>query len=179
MHSANTWFEIPVADLAKSQRFYETLLDRPMRGTDDLGGDTIAVFAHEKPGAGGCIVHRPAHAGGSGGTETTSGTPSSVPGRTPGGRPTSICHSDPIGVGAVVPVTRAPNQLTGSLIQHHESGPALHGSIEELLEDLSLVASGLGMLLPNERITRRLVQRLVVGYADRPNHQQIACKGRL
>ncbi|MDQ7954543.1 MAG: VOC family protein [Rhodocyclaceae bacterium] len=68
MHSANTWFEIPVADLAKSQRFYETLLDRPMRGTEDFGGETMAVFAHEKPGAGGCIVHRPAQAGGRGGT---------------------------------------------------------------------------------------------------------------
>lgn len=68
MHSANTWFEIPVADLATSQRFYEALLARPMRGTEDVGGDTMAVFAHEKPGAGGCIVHRPAHAGSSGGT---------------------------------------------------------------------------------------------------------------
>lgn len=68
MHSANTWFEILVADLTTSQRFYEALLDRPMRGTEDVGGDTMAVFAHEKPGAGGCIVHRPAHAGGNGGT---------------------------------------------------------------------------------------------------------------
>lgn len=68
MHNANTWFDIPVTDLARSQRFYEALLDRPMRGTEDLGGDTMAVFAHEKPGAGGCIVHRPAQAGGHGGT---------------------------------------------------------------------------------------------------------------
>jgi predicted enzyme related to lactoylglutathione lyase len=68
MHSANTWFEIPVTDLKKSQRFYEAVLDRPMRGTEDLGGDAMAVFAHEKPGAGGCIVHRPVHAGGKGGT---------------------------------------------------------------------------------------------------------------
>ena len=59
MHSANTWFEIPVADLGRSQHFYEAMLDRAMLDTEDLGGDTMAVFAHEKPGAGGCLVLRP------------------------------------------------------------------------------------------------------------------------
>lgn len=67
MHSANTWFEIPVADLQRAQHFYEAMLDRPMRGTEDVGGEAMAVFAHEKPGAGGCLVlragHRPAHGG--------------------------------------------------------------------------------------------------------------------
>ena len=59
MHSANTWFEIPVRHLAAAQQFYEALLGRPMRGTEDVGGEAMAVFAHEKPGAGGCLVHRP------------------------------------------------------------------------------------------------------------------------
>lgn len=68
MHNANTWFEIPVADLDRSQRFYETMLDRPMRGTEDVGGESMAVFAHEKPGAGGCLVHRTAHQPVRGGT---------------------------------------------------------------------------------------------------------------
>ncbi len=58
MHSATTWFEIPVTDLAKAQRFYEAMLERPMRGTEDLGGEVIAVFAHEKPGVGGSLVQR-------------------------------------------------------------------------------------------------------------------------
>ncbi len=68
MQNANTWFEIPVRDLATAQRFYETLLGRPMRSTEDLGGESIAVFAHDKPGAGGCIVLRPKAAGADGGT---------------------------------------------------------------------------------------------------------------
>lgn len=68
MRNANTWFDIPVADLAAAQHFYERLLDRPMRGTEDLGGDTMLVFAHDKPGAGGCLAHRPGHKATEGGT---------------------------------------------------------------------------------------------------------------
>ncbi len=58
MHNATTWFEIPVTDLAQSQRFYEAVLDRPMHGTEDVGSEAIAVFAHEKPGVGGSLVQR-------------------------------------------------------------------------------------------------------------------------
>lgn len=61
MQNAITWFEIPVRDLAASRVFYEALLDRPMRGTEDMGGETMAVFAHDKPGAGGCLVERAQH----------------------------------------------------------------------------------------------------------------------
>lgn len=68
MQNANTWFEIPVRDLAAAQRFYETLLGRPMRGTEDVGGEHMAVFAHDKPGAGGCLVQRPGHRAVPGGT---------------------------------------------------------------------------------------------------------------
>ncbi len=68
MHNANTWFEIPVADLGRSQRFYEAMLERPMRRVEDAGGESMAVFAHEKPGAGGCLVHRPTHRPVHGGT---------------------------------------------------------------------------------------------------------------
>ncbi len=58
MQNATTWFEIPVNNLARAQRFYEAVLDRPMRGTEDLGGEATAVFAHEKPGVGGSLVER-------------------------------------------------------------------------------------------------------------------------
>jgi len=68
MQNANTWFDIPVRDLAAAQRFYEAVLGRPMRGTEDMGGESMAVFAHEKPGAGGCLVHRPGHQAVQGGT---------------------------------------------------------------------------------------------------------------
>ncbi len=68
MQNATTWFEIPVRDLAAGQRFYETLLGRPMHGTEDVGGEHMAVFAHDKPGAGGCLVQRAGHQAVSGGT---------------------------------------------------------------------------------------------------------------
>ena len=68
MQNANTWFEIPVRDLAAAQRFYETLLGRPMRGAEDLGGEHMAVFAHDQPGAGGCLVQRDGHRAVHGGT---------------------------------------------------------------------------------------------------------------
>ncbi|MBO9645826.1 MAG: VOC family protein [Pseudacidovorax sp.] len=68
MRNANTWFEIPVTDLAAAQRFYERMLDRAMRGTEDVGGDIMAVFAHDKPGAGGCLVRREGHRPAEGGT---------------------------------------------------------------------------------------------------------------
>ena len=68
MHSASTWFEIPVRHLAAAQQFYEALLGHAMRGSEDLGGDSMVVFAHEKPGAGGCLVCRPDHAAVTGGT---------------------------------------------------------------------------------------------------------------
>ena len=68
MQNANTWFEIPVRDLAAAQLFYETLLGRPMRGAEDVGGEHMAVFAHDKPGAGGCLVQRAGHRAVPGGT---------------------------------------------------------------------------------------------------------------
>ncbi|WP_416400994.1 VOC family protein [Alicycliphilus denitrificans] len=45
MQNANTWFEIPVRDLAAAQRFYETLLGRPMRGTEDVDGNVVGLHA--------------------------------------------------------------------------------------------------------------------------------------
>lgn len=68
MQNASTWFEIPVRDLAAARRFYETLLGRPMHGAEDVGGENMAVFAHDKPGAGGCLVQREGHRAVQGGT---------------------------------------------------------------------------------------------------------------
>lgn len=50
------WFEIPVRDLDRAQRFYETLFHRPLR-REAMGPDTtLAVFEYE-PGTsvGGCL----------------------------------------------------------------------------------------------------------------------------
>lgn len=67
MQNASTWFEIPVRDLPAAQRFYETLLGRPMRA-EDMGGESLAVFAHDKPGVGGCLMLRPQDVGARGGS---------------------------------------------------------------------------------------------------------------
>ena len=55
MHAnAIHWFEIPVADLDRAQRFYETLLARAMR-REQMGPQTLAVFAYED-GIGGALL---------------------------------------------------------------------------------------------------------------------------
>ena len=58
MLNANTWFDIPVNDLAAARRFYEALLARPMGAVQEMGGDTMAVFAHDQGAAGGALVQR-------------------------------------------------------------------------------------------------------------------------
>jgi predicted enzyme related to lactoylglutathione lyase len=54
--NAVNWFEIPVADLDRAQRFYETLLDAPLR-REAMGPETtLAVFPYERgAGIGGCL----------------------------------------------------------------------------------------------------------------------------
>ncbi|MEI9973880.1 MAG: hypothetical protein WDO73_18595 [Ignavibacteriota bacterium] len=49
-----SWFEIPVADLDRANRFYETIFDTKLsRG--QFGPDELAVFSYVKPAVGGCI----------------------------------------------------------------------------------------------------------------------------
>lgn len=65
MQNAITWFEIPVADLDRAQRFYETVLGRALR-REDFGGEPLAVFPYEQPAPGGCLqpgAHASAAAG--------------------------------------------------------------------------------------------------------------------
>ncbi|MGN6151612.1 MAG: VOC family protein [Lysobacteraceae bacterium] len=54
--NAVNWFEIPVADLDRAQRFYETLLDAPLK-REAMGPETtLAVFPYERgAGIGGCL----------------------------------------------------------------------------------------------------------------------------
>lgn len=53
---ALNWFEIPVRDLDRAQRFYETLFARPLR-REAMGPDvTLAVFPYAQgSGVGGCL----------------------------------------------------------------------------------------------------------------------------
>jgi hypothetical protein len=53
-YNAIHWFEIPVADLDRAQRFYETLLAKAMR-REQMGPQTLAVFAYED-GIGGALL---------------------------------------------------------------------------------------------------------------------------
>jgi predicted enzyme related to lactoylglutathione lyase len=56
--SALNWFEIPVRDLDRAQRFYETLLDRPMQRTQ-MGPQPMAVFAYDEGRTGGALMVGP------------------------------------------------------------------------------------------------------------------------
>ena len=52
-HAAK-WFEIPCADLAPSQVFYEAVLGRSLR-REVMGPNTIAVFPYAEGGSSGCL----------------------------------------------------------------------------------------------------------------------------
>ena len=54
--NALAWFEIPVADIARAQRFYETLLARSMR-REQMGPQTLAIFPYDNGnGVGGALL---------------------------------------------------------------------------------------------------------------------------
>jgi predicted enzyme related to lactoylglutathione lyase len=51
---AITWFEIPVRELDRAQRFYEAVLERPMK-RETLGSEQMALFAADAEGVQGCL----------------------------------------------------------------------------------------------------------------------------
>ena len=55
-HDALNWFEIPVTDIDRAQRFYETLLGRAMR-REQMGPQTLAVFPYDDGRVGGALLH--------------------------------------------------------------------------------------------------------------------------
>lgn len=57
---ALNWFEIPVRDIDRAQRFYETLLNRPLK-REAMGPDTpMAIFPYaQETGVGGCLFGGP------------------------------------------------------------------------------------------------------------------------
>ena len=57
-HNAAAWFEIPVLDMDRAQAFYEALLAAPMR-REAMGPQTLAVFAYDEAGVGGCLLAGP------------------------------------------------------------------------------------------------------------------------
>ncbi len=53
-HDAITWFEIPVRELDRAQRFYEAVLKHPMK-RETMGGEQMALFATDDAGVKGCL----------------------------------------------------------------------------------------------------------------------------
>lgn len=49
------WFEIPVQDMDRAQRFYETLLATRLR-RESIAGNTLAVFDYADSSVGGCLM---------------------------------------------------------------------------------------------------------------------------
>lgn len=65
MSNAINWFEIPVSDMDRAQRFYETVLGRSLR-REDFGGEVLAIFPYDDPASGGALqagANRSASAG--------------------------------------------------------------------------------------------------------------------
>ena len=52
------WFEIPVADIDRAQRFYEATLGAPLR-REAMGPQTLAVLPYAEPGVGGALLAGP------------------------------------------------------------------------------------------------------------------------
>ncbi len=60
--AALCWFEIPVADLGRAQRFYEAVFGCSFKveaGASDAPGVTLAMFepSRECPAVNGCLIH--------------------------------------------------------------------------------------------------------------------------
>jgi predicted enzyme related to lactoylglutathione lyase len=51
---ALTWFEIPVRELDRAQRFYEAVLERPM-ARETMGSEQMALFTASDAGVKGCL----------------------------------------------------------------------------------------------------------------------------
>lgn len=56
--SALSWFEIPVADLDRAERFYTAVLQAPLR-RQVMGPCTLAVLPYARPGTGGALFLGP------------------------------------------------------------------------------------------------------------------------
>ena len=61
--TAINWFEIPVRDMDRAQRFYETVLGTTLK-REQMGPNALAVFAYDEPATGGALVQGAAYAPG-------------------------------------------------------------------------------------------------------------------
>ena len=52
------WFEIPVEDMDRAQKFYEEILSTEMKRVQ-FGPENCTVFPYEPPAIGGCLIQGP------------------------------------------------------------------------------------------------------------------------
>jgi predicted enzyme related to lactoylglutathione lyase len=55
MHTRINWFEIPVTDMARATRFYETLFTTKLK-EENMGSGTLAIFCDPKGEGVGCLM---------------------------------------------------------------------------------------------------------------------------
>lgn len=55
MKAAINWFELPVVDIERAQRFYEQVLDIELK-PENLGPTPMALFPYQQPGTGGALI---------------------------------------------------------------------------------------------------------------------------
>ena len=58
MQNALHWFEIPVSDMVRAERFYAAMLGAPLR-LETMGEQTLAVLPYTEPGVGGALIAGP------------------------------------------------------------------------------------------------------------------------
>lgn len=58
--NALNWFEIPVTDVARAKKFYETVFDIDMQVVEMMGVE-MAMFPSQSPKSGGALVKSPNH----------------------------------------------------------------------------------------------------------------------
>lgn len=59
MKDAINWFELPVVELERAQKFYETVLNQKLRAENESDGRSMAIFPSGQPGVGGALVKDP------------------------------------------------------------------------------------------------------------------------
>lgn len=118
--NAINWFEIPVQDIERAQKFYEALLGRALR-REQMGESTLAVFPYQAPeGVGGALIadpkYRPADRGSMIYLNLVQATPlAEVVKRaeTAGGHVAMECTSLPPGMGVIAHVIDTEGNRVG------------------------------------------------------------------
>jgi uncharacterized protein len=114
---AISWFEIPVRDLNRAQRFYETVLDRKLK-PEIMGDERMAVFPADEGRARGCLQLSSASAPSAAGSRVYLDCSPSIDAaldrvRDAGGRITTAKVALPPGMGYFAHVTDPEGNVVG------------------------------------------------------------------